>query len=300
MRSSRRSGTVSFYTYEVGAATPVQIAVSSPYTYNGTPMRRVPGTDDFITVTTNLSPSDFHLYRVDATGKAIYVNESPYHGDFAATVTYAFDGTPAAHLIQSQGLMLKIYGDGCTSTMNSFNTGCFIKDGVLGTLRTGESYLGLGDDAAGSVFAVVAASNSFDAPCKTGCGFQRIDVASHTITSQKQHSFTSSYYYPVMAAPDPRCANIIVGVATSTDPFATALAAVQALAPGSSSVAGESVCQTFALNDREISEADGSNVAERLILDISAIVENARRLPRNPRRPVEPDANHSPLLSSSD
>ena len=185
-------------------------------------MRRVPGTDDFITVTTNLSPSDFHLYRVDATGKAIYVNESPYHGDFAATVTYAFDGTPAAHLIQSQGLMLNIYGDGCTSTMNSFNTGCFIKDGVLGTLRTGESDLGLGDDAAGSVFAVVAASNSFDAPCKTGCAFQRIDVASHTITSQKQHSFTSSYYYPVMAAPDPRCANIIVGVATSTDPFATA------------------------------------------------------------------------------
>ena len=97
--------------------------------------------------------------------------------------------------------MLKIYGDGCNSTMNSFNTGCFIKDGVLGTLRTGESYVGLADDAAGTVFAVVAAGNTFDAPCKTGCAFQRIDVATHTITSQKQHPFTSSYYFPLMPRP---------------------------------------------------------------------------------------------------
>jgi hypothetical protein len=210
-----------FYTYDMGAAPPVQIGVSSPYTYNGTPMRRVPGTDDFITVTTNLSPSDFHLYHVDSTGKAVYINESPYHGDFAATTTYAYDGSPAAHLIQSAGLMLKIYGDGCNSTMNSFNTGCFIKDGVLGTLRTGESYVGLADDAAGTVFGVVAAGNTFDAPCKTGCAFERIDVATHTITSQKQHPFTSSYYFPLMTAPDPRCANIVLGMATSTDPFAT-------------------------------------------------------------------------------
>jgi len=210
-----------FYTYDVGAVPPVQIGVSSPYTYNGTPMRRVPGTDDFITVTTNLSPSDFHLYHVDTTGKAVYINESPYHGDFAATMTFAYDGGPPAHLIQSAGLMLKIYGDGCDSTMNSFNTGCFVKDGVLGTLRTGEGYVGLGDDAAGNVFAVVAAGNNFDAPCKTGCAFQRIDVTTRTILSQKQHSFTNSYYFPVMTAPDPKCGNIVLGTATSTDPFAT-------------------------------------------------------------------------------
>jgi len=211
-----------FYTYDVGAVPPVQIAVSSPYTYNGTPMRPVPGTDDFITVTTNLSPSDFHLYHVDSSGKAVYINESPYHGDFAATTTYAYDASPAAHLIQSAGLMLKIYGDGCNSTMNSFNTGCFIKDGVLGTLRTGESYVGLADDAAGTVFAVVAAGSTFDAPCKNGCAFQRIDVATRTITSQKQHPFTSSYYFPLMTAPDPKCANMVLGMSTSTDPFATA------------------------------------------------------------------------------
>jgi hypothetical protein len=210
-----------FYTFDVGAVPPVQIAVSSPYTYNGTPMRRVPGTDDFITVTTNLSPSDFHLYHVDTTGEAVYINESPYHGDFAATTTYAYDGSPPTHLIQSAGLMLKIYGDGCDSTMNPFTTGCFVKDGVLGTLRTGESYVGLGDDAAGTVFAVVAAGNNFDAPCKTGCAFQRIDVTTRTIISQKQHPFTSSYYFPIMTAPDPKCANIVLGTATSTDPFAT-------------------------------------------------------------------------------
>jgi len=211
-----------FYTYDIGAATPAQIAISSPYTYNGTPMRRVPGTDDFITVTTNLSPSDFHLYRVDATGKAVYINESPYHGDFAVGVTYAFDGSPAGRLIQTAGLILKIYGDGCDATMNPFTTGCFIKDGVLGTLRTGESYVGLADDAAGSVFAVVAAGNTFDAPCKGGCTFQRIDIATRTITSQKPHAFTNSYYYPIMTAADPKCANIVLGTSTSTDPFTNA------------------------------------------------------------------------------
>jgi hypothetical protein len=211
-----------FYTYDVGVDPPVQIAISSPYTYNGTPMRRVPGTDDFITVTTNLSPSDFHLYRVDATGKAVYINESPYHGDFAATTTYAFDGSPAAHVIQSAGLMLKIYGDGCDSTMNSFNTGCFIKDGVLGTLRSGEAYFGLGDDAAGGMFAVVGSSSAFDAPCRNGCAFQRIDVTTRTITSQKQHPFTSSYYAPAVPVPDPKCGNIVLGIPTSTDPLASA------------------------------------------------------------------------------
>src|SRR4029079_18441543 len=174
------------------------------------------------TVTTNLSPSDFHLYHVDATGKAVYINESPYHGDFAATMTFAFDDSSATHLIQSAGLLLKIYGTGCDPMMNVFNTGCFIKDGVLGTLRTSEYYVGLGDDAAGAVFAVVGTGSSFDSPCKNGCSFQRIDVATRTITSQKMHSFTNSYYFPVMTERDPKCSNIILGVGTSTDPFATA------------------------------------------------------------------------------
>jgi hypothetical protein len=211
-----------FYTYDVGATAPVQIAMSAPYTYNGTPMRRVPGTDDFITVTTNQSPSDFHLYRVDATGKAVYVNESPYHGDFAATVTYAFDGAPAAHLVQVAGLMLKIYGDGCNTTMNSFNTGCFLKDGAIGTLRTGESFVGLADDAAGTLFAVVAAGGNFsDSPCQAGCAFQRIDVATRAITSQKTHAFSNQMYAAVSTAGDPKCGNIIVGfsVASASDPF---------------------------------------------------------------------------------
>jgi len=222
-----------FYTYDVGVTPPVQIGVSAKYTYNGRPMRRVPGTDDFITVTTDLSPSDFHLYRVSASGQVVYINESPYHGDFAATMIFAFDTTPAAHLVQTAGLMLRIYGDGCDSTMNSFNTGCFTKDGALGTLRTGEYYVGLGDDGAGTMFAIVGSGGfSTSSPCQAGCAVQRIDVANRTIVSQKTHVFTSSSYSPnaVLTAGDPQCANVIVGVALpSTDPWAVAGYRVQSL-----------------------------------------------------------------------
>lgn len=204
-----------FYTYDVGAPMPLLIGMSAPYTYNGTPMRRVPGTDDFITVSTNSSPSDFHLYRVGDDGKVIYINESPYHGDFAVTNSYAFDGSPPTHVIQPAGLMLRIYGNGCASTMNSFNTGCFVKDGELGTLRTGEGFVGLGDDGAGALFAVVAvpSASTFNALCKSGCSFQRIDLTTHTITSQRSHPI-SDLLTLVNTIGDPLCHQIVVGYRT--------------------------------------------------------------------------------------
>ena len=107
---------------------------SKKYTYNGIPMRLVPGTSDFVTVSVDLSPSDFHLYSGSDSGEAVYINESPYHGDLRITNTYAFDGSPPVHLITDSGLLLRIHGDNCTGSMSSFSTGCFVKDGALGTL----------------------------------------------------------------------------------------------------------------------------------------------------------------------
>ena len=90
-----------------------------------------------------------------------------------------------------------------------------MKDGILGTLCTGEAFLGLGDDGAGALLAVVAAPSQsfFDSPCKTGCAFQRIDVAARTITSQKSHAIADILTI-LRTAGDPVCHQIIVGYST--------------------------------------------------------------------------------------
>lgn len=211
-----------FYTYDVAAATPALIATSDPETYHGVPMRWVPGTDDFVTVTVGFSPSDFYLHHVDATGKVAFVNESPYHGAFAATTVFAFDGAPAAHLIQTAGLMLSIYGEGCNSMTTSFTSGCFVKDGALGTLFDKQTFVGLTDDAAGSLFGLVGSSDtSFGSPCPSpgGCVVQKIDVASRLIESQKTYVIPSLLQV-VRMTPDPKCAAVAIAYSTP-DPSAT-------------------------------------------------------------------------------
>jgi hypothetical protein len=210
-----------FYTYDVKGR--VALAASSQkFTYHGRPMRRVPGTSYFITVTTDLSPSDFYLYRVLPGGTdVVYVNESPYHGAFAATTTYGFDAVPATHLVNLDGLMLRILGDGCDAMHNSFTSGCFVKDGALGTLPSGRTYLGLGNDDGGRLFAVVndgSQTYAYSALCPGGCTVQRIDVASRTVVSQRKHLMAASRFIAVR--PDTSCKMVALGyqLATSTSP----------------------------------------------------------------------------------
>ena len=59
--------------------------------------------------------------------------------------------------------------------------------------------------------------------CSNGCAFQRIDVATRTITSQKTHPVSAQMYGPLTIAGDPKCGNIIAGygVPVANDPFAT-------------------------------------------------------------------------------
>jgi hypothetical protein len=195
-----------FVTYD--QLTGAQLEVSAPYTYNGTPMRRVPGTDDFITVTTNLSPSDFHLYRVDALGKPVYVGESPYHGDFPANETYAFDGSPPKHLINSNGLMLEISPAGCGP---GTTFGCnFVKDGNLGTLSGAQRFVALTNDGTGVLSALVDPSDDFfSSNCAAGCLLQRIDVPSRTVLSQKQ--YTPRFARVVAAVHDAASSGLLLG-----------------------------------------------------------------------------------------
>ena len=173
-----------FYTYD--AKTGKLLASSKQYTYHGIPMRRVPGTDDFVTVSVGTSPSDFYLHTVLGSGEASYINESPYHGAFAATMTFAFDGDPPTHLINSSGLLLKIYDTGCTGDASSFSSGCFVKDGALGTLTGNQYFAAMDSDAAGIVCALVdPSSGSFSSDlCTKGCLLQKIRVADRTVVSQ--------------------------------------------------------------------------------------------------------------------
>jgi hypothetical protein len=153
------------------------------WTYNGIPMRRVPGTDDFVTVTTSFSPPDFHLYRAmtpTPDAGVQYLGESPYHGDFSVNTTYAFDLSPAEHLITDEGIMLRLYTPSCVPYAGVF---CFERDGQLGTLPNNRRYLAMTEGPSGTVYGIVDTGiASF--PCVLGCDVQRIDVAARVIRGQ--------------------------------------------------------------------------------------------------------------------
>ncbi|MFO0590964.1 MAG: hypothetical protein U0441_25700 [Polyangiaceae bacterium] len=204
-----------FYTHD--ATTGELIGTSVPYTYNGIPMRRVPGTDDFIAVTVDSSPSDFHLYSVGADDVAVYVNESPYHGDFPITDIYAFDGSPPEHLITHTGLMLKIYGPKCNPSESSFSTDCFLKDGALGTLSGNERFIGMDSDAAGKVYGITSSANAapWDSACAPSCGVQRADVATHVVESKTSYALDLGAV--VAARHDPISNTLVVGYRLSGD-----------------------------------------------------------------------------------
>lgn len=187
------------------------------YTYNGIPMRLVPGTDDFVTVTTNSSPSDFHLYRTltgtVADGGVMFMGESPYHGAFAVTTSYAFDQTPPEHLITSEGLMLRIYLANCRPN-SGYAGSCFERNGELGTLPNNQSYLSMTEGPNGTVYGIVdqGSSNSyFDPRCQNGCAAQRVDVAARVVRGQT--NFTARVERVIGLRYDPWRSQLLFGYA---------------------------------------------------------------------------------------
>jgi hypothetical protein len=215
-----------FYTYDVQSLE--LLARSEPFTYNGIPMRRVPATDDFVTVTVNLSPSDFHLYSVVASDEVVYVNESPYHGDFGVSDTYAFDGAPPEHLVTHGGLMLKIYGEGCNNEESSFSSTCFAKDGELGT-NSSTQFLGMDGDRAGILYTLTRPNdNSFfpDGSCsENDCLAQRIDVGARTILAERVLQFPEGIGEVIAFRHDPVGGRMVLGYRVggryypSSDPY---------------------------------------------------------------------------------
>ncbi len=193
-----------FYTY--ATTTGELLAASDEYTYNGIPMRRIPGTDELVTVTVDSSPSDYHLYTV-LSDTVTYVGESPYHGDFPINGVYAFDGVPPAHLVTHEGLMLTIHAPGCEPG-DWYNQSCFVKDGALGTLSDQEKFVGMDNDADGKVYGITA-SGSWDGLCEPTCGVQRVNVASHTVEAEAE--YTLDIGEVIAARHDPISKTLVVG-----------------------------------------------------------------------------------------
>ena len=205
-----------FTTYDmVSLAT---LATSEPETYNGIPMTRVPGRDHFITVSGG-SPSDLHLYEVETTGAAVYLGESPYHGDFPVRSVFSFVGDPATHVVTHQGLMLEIFAPGCDIATTSFERDCFIRDGDLGTLPVDGSYEMMTRDAAGLIYGLDDPTDRWfdDTYCEAGCVIHRVDPTARSIVSMVPH--TGPFVAPVTMAHDPTSSALVLGVHTAGDRF---------------------------------------------------------------------------------
>jgi hypothetical protein len=209
-----------FYTYS--ARTFEVIATSAAHTYIGIPMKLVPGTDDFVTVSTDSSPSDFHLYTVSSGSTPRYLGESPYHGDFGVTGVYAFDAAPPTHLITHRGLMLTIYTDDCTT--EALARSCFMKDGELGTLRGNEVFIGMDSDASGTLHTLTHPADSpfsQSGSCvDKACIAQHIDVASRTVLDAKLVEVPAGVGEVVALRQDPFAGGMVFGFRVgATYPF---------------------------------------------------------------------------------
>lgn len=206
-----------FRTYDLSSGT--ELAASDEYTYNGIPMFRVPGTDHFVTVTTGSSPSDFHLYEVAPTHDATFIGESPYHGDFPVTDVFAFRGDPATHLITHEGLMLEIFHPDCVAGMSSFTSGCFTRDGDLGSLRVGESYVAMTQDDAGYVYGLREDGDPWfsDPRCESSCTLHRVDVEARSI--DRERTYDHAFFDLVRMRHDAVGGGVVLGVMDEGDRF---------------------------------------------------------------------------------
>jgi hypothetical protein len=172
-----------FYAYNAKTGAALQTTMN--ITYHGLPMRRVPGKDDIVTVSVGTSPSDFFLHTVDAASKVTFVSDSPYHGDFAVSMAYAFEGSPAHHVVTEEGLLLNIYDPACA--VGRTTAQCFVKDGMLGTLRGTQRFIGMADDGSNVVYGLVDGPPSGypTKRCTSGCLAQRIDGDQRVVSSEK-------------------------------------------------------------------------------------------------------------------
>ena len=163
-----------------------QVSLSDrAYTYEGIPMKKVPGHSAFTTVTIGSNPTDFKLFGTRG-GKVTFISDSPYHGRFPISNVYTFTGGyPATHLVTHQGLLLRIFEP--NSTQCQPRSTCLLRDGELGVVDTfskNTGYFQMTQDRNGSrVFGLVGPRDSSRLYCPRGrCMLQEVDVGNRILT----------------------------------------------------------------------------------------------------------------------
>lgn len=166
---------------------------SRSYTYNGIPMRRVPGRDAFVTVSVGTSPSDFHLYTVNEEGVAEFYMESPYHGDMKATRTMSFVGMPAKALMNTEGTFFNVGEGDCPENLVDDRENCLVKNGLLGTNFSPNFFLALTDEAEDEIFTIEGRRSVWPAKEDERIRAQRIDLIEKKVVSQREYKLSGRF-----------------------------------------------------------------------------------------------------------
>jgi hypothetical protein len=201
-------------TYDTATGKEIANVVLPLYDYEGGRIHRIPGRREFVTLSYG-SPTHYELLTIDASGTVSYVNDFPYHGDFPVTHTLAFDSDPATHLIQETGLLLSIHGTPtypkpCDTTSN----GCFVQDGVLGTLAADARFVAMASRADGELYALAA---SDPMTCAASCTAQVVDLTTRDFRSLGPYT-DARLAVPIAAAVSGSPAVLYVGFVATTDP----------------------------------------------------------------------------------
>jgi len=180
--------------------TGVLLAKSKLYTSAQT-LRPVPGTDELVAA----YYANLVLYSVTSAGYVTTVGTAGV-SDFYGTIAVLAFHTPTDHLVTPNGALHQLHAPTCFP--GAGGGGCLPKDGVLGTLATGERFVGLTDDGANTVYGLVEKSGGYY--CETGCTLQQIDGTKRVVVSQKTHTISSMRMITSFRR-DPVCNTILVG-----------------------------------------------------------------------------------------
>jgi hypothetical protein len=181
----------------------------------GVGLRAIPGEDAAVD-----AGFYYSLYLVAGDGTPSFVNRSVLGGtagaDFALHQGRAdASGLPPTRLVTSSGTMLRVFGDGCLTIPGPFQSGCFLKDGEVGTLWGSQVFAALADDGrrSGDLYVLTA---DFPARPDAAAGdkvfrVQRIDVAGHRVISSRTTNLP--FYTVKSAAVDTQCGMLLVAYA---------------------------------------------------------------------------------------
>jgi len=172
-------------------------------------MEPAPGTPYFALQVAG-SPRSYGLYAVDSDGTVRTLGGAQVSDNL--NNAFGFAGAPSSHLVLATGELRRMLSPTCTGT-GMGQSGCLQPDGVLGTLQTRDRFVALDSDGAGTLIGFVSHTGSEDAfddaPCRTGCALQKLDVPQRLVIAQREHVINARKV--LFVRHDPACNMAAVG-----------------------------------------------------------------------------------------